>query len=107
MRTMVRAVSRTQGAGKPRCSRKKTNRKELYTEAGKSQDTSGGCWWWGYEVAETQLLPTLSQAYLRGDGRGKQTGVSRTDLGRKEWLPGYLAISFGFHEQGTEGTMLH
>lgn len=49
-----------------------------------SQDTSGGCWWWGYEVAEIQLLPMLSQAYLHGDGRGKQTAVSRTDLGRKD-----------------------
>lgn len=102
MRTIVRVVSRTQGAGKPRCSwekEKQNNVEELYT--------LGGCWWWGYEVAETQLLPMLSQTYLHGDGRGRQTGISRTDLGRMDWLPGYLALSFGFPEQRTEGTVLH
>lgn len=95
MRTIVRVVSRTQGAGKPRCSWKE------------SQDTLGGCWWWGYEVAETHLLPMVSQAYLHGDGRGRQTGISRTDLGRMDWLPGYLALRVGFPEQRTEGTVLH
>lgn len=108
MRTIVRAVSRTQGAGKPRCSWKRKKQRERAVHRGwESQDTLGGCWWWGYEVVETQLLPLLFQAYLHGDGRGRQTGISRTDLGRMDWLPGYLALSFGFHEQRTEGTMLH
>jgi hypothetical protein len=35
IRTRVRTASRMQGAGRQRCSWKKTNAKELHTEAGK------------------------------------------------------------------------
>lgn len=96
MRTSVRVASRTQGAGKPRCSWKKTNTKELCTEAGEARTPQEGAG--GGGTGELRPDSCLCSPKHTCMGTGRAGTLVCPDLGRVEWLPGYLTISFGFLE---------